>query len=311
MKRLPLLLNIYVHYKGNYMNNKPLVIGIGELLWDIMPTGRHPGGAPANFVYHAAAGGCEAYAISAVGKDNFGKELLAELASHGLDTSYIAELNDYATGTVTVSLKNGIPDYIIHENTAWDHIPFTTKNAELAKQADAVCFGSLAQRSPDSASTIQAFLANAHPDCLIVFDVNLRQNFFSKKIIERSLELADILKINDEELPRVCGMLGISGDQRAMLQGLCDNFNLKAVALTLGSDGSLYHSISGREIHSPCIDFGPVADTVGCGDSFTGALIAALLHGKSDEEAWTIANKTAGFVASRHGAMPVYDMGIY
>lgn len=290
------------------MSKKPLIVGIGELLWDVMPTGKHPGGAPANFVYHASAGGCEAYAVSAVGKDDLGKELTEELISHGLDTSYIAQLDNYPTGTVTVSLRDGIPDYIIHENTAWDHIPFNEKYADLAKQADAVCFGSLAQCSLESATSIKAFLENTRSDCLKVFDVNLRQNFFSKDIIKSSLELADILKINDEELPLVCKMFGISGDQNTMLRGICDNFKLKAIALTLGSDGSLYHAASGKEIHSPCNDFGPVADTVGCGDSFTGAWIAALLHRKSEEDAWETANRTAGFVASKHGAMPVYDM---
>lgn len=280
-----------------------LVIGIGEALWDMLPEGKKLGGAPANFAFHAGQFGLESMAVSAIGLDPLGEEIAKELEEHGLP--FHLDRIDYPTGTVQVTLdSNGIPRYEIKEDVAWDNIPYTKELADLAGRAQAVCFGSLAQRNPVSRETIGWFLDAVPEDCLKVFDINLRQSFYSKEIIEDSLRRCDILKINDEELEIVKEMFGL---EDLPTEGLCrsiiDEYGLKILILTCGVNGS--HVFSGDVssfIETPKVK---VADTVGAGDSFTGAFVASILKGKTVREAHEAAVKVSAFVCTQSGAMPV------
>ena len=280
-----------------------LVIGIGEALWDMLPEGKKLGGAPANFAFHAGQFGLESMAVSAIGLDPLGEEIAKELEEHGLP--FHLDRIDYPTGTVQVTLdSNGIPRYEIKEDVAWDNIPYTKELADLAGRAQAVCFGSLAQRNPVSRETIGWFLDAVPEDCLKVFDINLRQSFYSKEIIEDSLRRCDILKINDEELEIVKEMFGL---EDLPTEGLCrsiiDEYGLKMLILTCGVNGS--HVFSGDVssfLETPKVN---VADTVGAGDSFTGAFVASILKGKTVREAHEAAVKVSAFVCTQSGAMPV------
>ena len=280
-----------------------LVIGIGEALWDMLPEGKKLGGAPANFAFHAGQFGLESMAVSAIGLDPLGEEIAKELEEHGLP--FHLDRIDYPTGTVQVTLdSNGIPRYEIKEDVAWDNIPYTKELADLAGRAQAVCFGSLAQRNPVSRETIGWFLDAVPEDCLKVFDINLRQSFYSKEIIDDSLRRCDILKINDEELEIVKEMFGL---EDLPTEGLCrsiiDEYGLKMLILTCGVNGS--HVFSGDVssfIETPKVK---VADTVGAGDSFTGAFVASILKGKTVREAHEAAVKVSAFVCTQSGAMPV------
>ena len=280
-----------------------LVIGIGEALWDMLPEGKKLGGAPANFAFHAGQFGLESMAVSAIGLDPLGEEIAKELEEHGLP--FHLDRIDYPTGTVQVTLdSNGIPRYEIKEDVAWDNIPYTKELADLAGRAQAVCFGSLAQRNPVSRETIGWFLDAVPEDCLKVFDINLRQSFYSKEIIEDSLRRCDILKINDEELEIVKEMFGL---EDLPTEGLCrsiiDEYGLKMLILTCGVNGS--HVFSGDVssfLETPKVK---VADTVGAGDSFTGAFVASILKGKTVREAHEAAVKVSAFVCTQSGAMPV------
>ena len=284
-------------------NRNPLVVGIGELLWDLLPEGRRLGGAPANFAYHAAAQGMQAFAVSAVGNDQAGLDIFAELTSKSLSTEYVAKLPEQKTGTVTVELSDGMPSYTIHAPAAWDFIPFSESLERLATQADAVYFDTLAQRGNVSATTIRRFLSHTRPDCLKVFDVNLRQNFFNADIVDASLKRCDLLKISDEELPTVAELLKISGGERIIMAELMRRYKLKHAVLTKGKDGSVfYYGKMSMEI--PAFEFGPKIDTVGCGDSFTATLTAGLLSGFAPEEAMRHESRIAGLVCASSGAMP-------
>lgn len=280
-----------------------LVIGIGEALWDMLPEGKKLGGAPANFAFHAGQFGLESMAVSAIGLDPLGEEIARELESHGLP--FHLDRIDYPTGTVQVTLDSaGIPHYEIKEDVAWDNIPYTKELADLAGRAEAVCFGSLAQRSPVSRETIGWFLDAVPVDCLKVFDINLRQSFYSKEVIEDSLRRCDILKINDEELEIVDGMFSLPD---IPLEDRCryiiNEYGLKMLILTCGVNGShVFASDTSSFIETPKVE---VADTVGAGDSFTGAFIASILKGKSIREAHEAAVKVSAFVCTQSGAMPV------
>jgi fructokinase len=279
------------------------VVGIGEILWDVFPEGKVLGGAPANFAYHATQLGLEGYAISAIGKDDLGEEVLEVLK--GKPLQYMLEETNYPTGTVKVTLNgNGIPEYEICENVAWDNIPLTAGMKELAKQADAVCFGSLAQRHQVSRSTIQAFVGLVDTNALKIFDINLRQSFFNKAIIVDSLQMANVLKINEEELVRVAGLLDITDvGERLVCQRLMDNYDLKIVVLTRGENGSFVFSKDGSSfLDTPKVK---VADTVGAGDSFTGAFVAGLLNGDDIAKAHKRAVEVSAYVCTQKGAMPL------
>lgn len=289
--------------KGLWTGRAPLVVGLGELLWDLFPDGRQMGGAPANFAFHARALGTSSVIISAVGDDPAGREILAELERRGFDLSGIAVVSGAPTGTVTVDLDaGGIPRYTIHEGVAWDIIPWTADLRDLAARADAVCFGTLAQRAPVTRATIRAFLEATRPDCLRVFDLNLRQAYFSRDIVAGLLERSTVLKLNDEELETVARLLSLPGSETGALAALLEAFPLALIALTKGRAGSRLYG-KGVDQITPGYAV-ETADTVGAGDAFTAALVAGLLKTKNWEEIGDRANRIAAYVCSRKGAWP-------
>ena len=281
------------------MNKKPLIIGIGELLWDVLPTGKKAGGAPVNFAYHAARFGGEAYAISAVGNDPLGTEIIEEIDRIGI--GYVIERVDFPTGTVIVELRDGIPDYTIIEGVAWDHIPLTEEMKQLAEHADAVCFGTLAQRSEESRITIQRLLSHVPEEALRVYDINLRQHYYSRELITASLRHCNVFKINDEELDLLRGLFDLETDT---LHDFCRRFvalyNLRYLILTAGADYSAVFTPAGESyIDTPRVE---VVDTVGAGDSFTGTFIASVLDGRPLAEAHRLAVDHAAYVCTQAGA---------
>lgn len=279
------------------------IVGLGELLWDVFPNGKKFGGAPANFAYHAKELGAAGYIISAVGEDSYGIEILAHLQSIGLTTEYIAKDPEHRTGIVEVKLDDsGKPDYVIHENVAWDVIPFTSQAEALARSADAVCFGSLAQRSEMSRNTINKILGALKPACLKVFDINLRQNYYNETIIRNSLEQCNCLKLNDDELPVVMDMCSVTGDEGEALGKLIRLYNLRIAALTKGGEGSLLMTPDAASfLEAPEVK---IADTVGAGDSFTAALVTGMLKGYSLDSIHQGANRLAAYVCTQNGATP-------
>jgi fructokinase len=283
---------------------KEIVVGMGEALWDILPDGRKIGGAPANFAYHASQFGLDSCVVSAVGNDELGDETIKNLTSKGLNL--MVPQIPYPTGTVQVTLdSNGVPAYDIKEGVAWDNIPFTPELEALAKETQAVCFGSLAQRSIVSRETIHKFL-DAMPDDgkrLKIFDINLRQSFYNKEIICESMKRCNILKINDEELVIISRMFGYPGiDLKDKCWLLIGKYKLNMLILTCGVNGSYVFTPGGMSfVETPKVE---VADTVGAGDSFTGSFCAALLKGETVREAHRLAVKVSAFVCTRNGAMP-------
>lgn len=285
-------------------DNKPYVVGLGEALWDVLPEGKKLGGAPANFAFHAAQFGRRAIAVSAVGEDNLGTETLEEFKKKNLNV--LMPRVPYATGTVQVTVdEQGIPTYDIKENVAWDNIPFTPEIESVAKQCEAVCWGSLAQRNVVSRQTIQKFLDAMPSDGnrLRIFDINLRQNFYTPEVIQDSLQRCNILKINDEELVTISRLFGYPGlDIRNKCWLLLGKYNLRMLVLTCGVNGS-YVFTPGHVSYQPTPKV-EVADTVGAGDSFTGSFCASLLRGRSVAEAHEIAVRVSAYVCTQKGAMP-------
>ena len=280
-----------------------VIVGIGEALWDVLPEGRKLGGAPANFAYHVSQFGLDSYIVSAVGDDALGKEIISNFKEKKLN--HIVETVPYPTGTVQVELDpQGVPQYEIKENVAWDNIPFTPQLEALAHRTRAVCWGSLAQRSEVSRATIMRFVDSTSDDCLRVFDINLRQNFYSREVIEESMRRCSVLKINDEELVIVSRLLQLPGiDVREKCRGLMELFGMKMVVLTCGVNGS-YVLTAEEESFCPTPRV-EVADTVGAGDSFTGSFVAGLLEGKTMRQAHERAVNVSAFVCTQAGAMPV------
>ena len=279
---------------------KKVIVGIGEILWDMLPSGKALGGAPANFAYHAGRLGEEGWAVSAVGDDALGREIREIVA--GKELNNIIATSDKPTGTVEVELdERGVPTYNIMEDVAWDNIPYTPEMEALASRADAVCFGSLVQRMASRESVLR-FVRAMRPDALKVFDINLRQHYYSKEILEESLRLADILKINDEEIRIVAGMFGLGDDDVAACRELIKSFGLKLVILTRGAEGSEVVTLD--EVIPQGTGDVEVVDTVGAGDSFTAAFVVAYLRGDSLADAQKLASDTASYVCSRKGAMP-------
>ncbi|MDE6040832.1 MAG: carbohydrate kinase [Muribaculaceae bacterium] len=287
------------------MKTKDMVVGMGEALWDVLPDGKKIGGAPANFAYHVGQFGLDSCAVSAIGDDALGAELLANFNEKGV--RHLIETVPYPTGTVQVELdQNGVPQYEIKENVAWDNIPYTARLEELAQRTKAVCYGSLAQRNVVSRKTINRFLdaMDITPDTLVVFDVNLRQGFYNKEILTESMQRCNILKINDEELVTVSRMFGYPGiDLQDKCWILLGKYNLKMLILTCGINGSYVFTPGNVSFRpTPVVE---VADTVGAGDSFTAAFIASILKGLSVPEAHERAVETSAFVCTQNGAMPV------
>lgn len=283
---------------------KQYIVGIGEALWDCLPEGRKIGGAPANFAYHISQFGLQSLAVSAIGDDTLGHEIVENFDKKKLH--YHLPVVAYPTGTVQVTLDDkGVPQYDICENVAWDNIPFTPELEAIAHETKAVCFGSLAQRHHVSRSTIHRFI-EAMPktdDSLRVFDINLRQSFYSKEVIEESLRLCNVLKINDEELVIVQHLFGYYDlSAEATCRRMLNDFDLRMLILTCGVDGSYVFSHEETSfLPTPRVT---VADTVGAGDSFTGAFVAQILLGKTLRQAHETAVRVSAFVCTQSGAMP-------
>ena len=281
-----------------------IIVGMGEALWDCLPEGKKIGGAPANFAYHVSQFGLNSRVVSAVGNDPLGDEILQVLAEKKVNAQI--DRVDYPTGTVQVTLDQvGVPQYEIKEGVAWDNIPFTPALRDLALRTRAVCFGSLAQRSAVSRATINRFL-DTMPDTgseLKIFDINLRQNFYTQEVLCDSMRRCNVMKINDEELVTISRIFGYPGiDLQDKCWILLAKYNLKMLILTCGTNGSYVFTpglISFQE--TPKVK---VADTVGAGDSFTATFTAAILKGLSIPEAHKLAVEVSAFVCTQSGAMP-------
>ncbi|WP_462353430.1 carbohydrate kinase family protein [Alistipes timonensis] len=283
--------------------NRPKIMGIGELVWDLLPDGRQLGGAPVNFAYWCNRLGAEGYPVSAVGSDDLGREAFDRLAATGLDLGYV-QRNALPTGRVNVTLSgNGIPEYDIVEGVAWDALEADAGTLELAARADAVCWGSLAQRSETSRRAIASILEATRPECLKVFDINIRQHWYSREIVTASLGQANVLKLNEDELPLVTSLLGTGKSGAEAIAELVRAFSLRYVVYTAGADHSEIHGAEGllSRIPTPEIE---VADTVGAGDSFTAAFITSLLQGEPVAASHRKAVETAAKVCTVHGAIP-------
>ncbi len=282
--------------------DKKYIVGLGEILFDVLPAGSQLGGAPANFAYHAGQYGLHSVAVSAIGNDALGDEALHLLDEKNL--KYVLPKVNYPTGTVQVSLDaDGVPTYEIKTGVAWDNIPFTDDIKEIAVNAGAVCWGSLAQRSQVSRETIYRFLDHTPDDCLKIFDINLRQSFYNKDIICESLKRCNVLKINDEELVaigRLFGYPGLDIENKCWL--ILGKYNLDMLVLTCGVNGSYVFAPGFSSFQeTPKVE---VADTVGAGDSFTGTFCASILKGKSIAEAHKLAVEVSAYVCTQNGAMP-------
>jgi fructokinase len=280
------------------------VIGIGEVLWDLLPSGPQLGGAPANFAYHASQLGARAQVITRVGDDAPGREIRERLDEMGIADGTVQVDDKLATGATTVILERaGVPKFAIHLNSAWDALELTNQGLDAVQGADAVCFGTLGQRSAVAASSIRSLIAAAPSASLRVFDINLRANFYTRETIERSLEIANVVKLNGQELAVLATMFGLRGDVNRQIERLDRLFDLEVIALTRGEMGSLLYQsncwsdLPGRKVE--------IVDTIGAGDAFTAALVMGLLNQFSLPEIHRIAADLAGFVCSRAGATPI------
>lgn len=279
------------------------IVGIGELLWDLLPSGPRLGGAPANFACHARSLGADSAIVSRIGNDELGREALNILGNRGVHLECIEIDQQLPTGTVSVTLDDsGVPQFVIHEGVAWDALVTTPMSQSFVEQADAICFGSLGQRSSISERCIQQLAGSTKPNSLRVFDINLRQHYFSRQVIERSLQLANILKINDEELPVLVKIFNLPEDEKAQIESLAEQFGLDLVALTRGAKGSLLFQTGEWSEHGGFQ--AEVADTIGAGDSFTAALTLGKLAGWPLNLINEHSNRVAAFVCSQHGATP-------
>lgn len=289
------------------MPSKFTTVGLGELLWDVFPTSRQLGGAPANFAYMTSLLGDEGVVASRVGEDELGKEARLRLETLGLQASYIQHDPAHQTGIVNVQVdKQGQPTFEIAALVAWDFFEWPSKWRALAQSADAVCFGSLAQRSPQSRGAIHAFLTALRSQTTRVFDVNLRQSFYTPQILAESAKHAEIIKLNHDELPVVVRLLGgPHRDEESAAAWLLDAFHLKLVCVTRGARGSLLVGEHGKHEH-PGIPT-QVVDTVGSGDAFTAALLYHYLRGASLAQMNEAANRLGAWVASKTGATPPRD----
>ena len=284
-----------------------IIIGIGEVLFDLLPEGKQLGGAPANFVYHATRLGCNGVAVSAVGCDSLGDEIVELLSTNGVNHQ-IARV-DAPTGTVRVTLdERGVPCYEICEGVAWDRLQLNDEVLALANRCDAICFGTLAQRSEMSRKAIYDLIdaIPAERNALVIYDINLRQHYYSKELIEASLNRCNVLKINDEEFCAIAPRLGFAADNFELgARALIERYGLKMVIVTCGEKGSLIVTQNElSQLETPKVE---VVDTVGAGDSFTAALCAGLLQGKDIREVHRKAVEVAAFVCSNAGAMPSYE----
>ena len=282
--------------------NRLKVIAIGEIVWDCLPAGKQLGGAPLNFAFFAKELGAQAYAVSAVGVDELGDETLQVASATGVNLDFV-QRNDLPTSRVLVTLDDkGIPQYEIVEGVAWDAIECPDSILDLVRDASVICWGSLAQRTEKSRQSVLSMLAAAPASCLKVFDINIRQHYYSQEVIKPSLKYADILKLNEDELPLVAEMLGMAGNEDEIISEIIEKYSLKYVVYTHGADFSRVYGAEGLLSHqdTPKVT---VADTVGAGDSFTAVLVTSLLQGKDVAAAHALAVEVAAFVCTQHGAI--------
>ena len=288
---------------------KKKVVGLGEVLWDILPERTCLGGAPANFAYITTLMGDQGIVASRVGEDSRGIDALQRMQELGLNIDHVQTDREHSTGTVHVELDgNGIARYCISHPVAWDFLQWTLDWQHLAEQADAVCFGSLAQRSEASRTTIRRFLGAVSPRAVKVFDVNLRQSYYSYEVLSESMRMANIVKLNDEELPTIMQLAKLSPrDELSSARRLIDAFDLEMICITRGSRGSLL--VRGKDVSEHPGFRVNVADTVGSGDAFTAGLVHEYLHGTSLDLMNEVANLVGAWVASEVGAMPTPKRG--
>ncbi|MGA8432694.1 MAG: carbohydrate kinase [Candidatus Sulfotelmatobacter sp.] len=288
---------------------KHTIVGLGEILWDLFPAGPQLGGAPANFAYITSLLGSRGIAASRLGQDDLGREAMARLKELGVETTFLQEDPQHPTGTVRVEVDpNGQPCFEISQSVAWDFLEWTPQWRELAVQADGVCFGSLAQRSRQSRATVRDFLRATRPECLRVFDVNLRQNFFEVSVLHESMKMASIVKLNHEELPKIMRLLEKDEkfreheSEESSARHLLSLYQLRLVCVTRGNEGSLLVTSTDRSVHAGFRV--KIADTVGAGDAFTAALVCEYLRGASLAQMSEAANRVGAWVASQSGATP-------
>lgn len=287
---------------------RPLLIGLGEVLWDVFPDDSRFGGAPANFACCAAEisdGKCEIAMVSAVGDDALGRIALQELEGHGVDVSAVETMPEHPTGQVTVQLDSqGHASYQFANDVAWDHLPWSDSYGQLAKRADVVCYGTLGQRNLPSQQTISHFLSNTKETCLRLFDVNLRSPFWNPNIILESIKRATAIKLNDDELPIVSNLLNMSGSNEDVMRQILERYSLQFVALTRGVNGSLFLHRNGQSIDLPGEPVN-VVDTVGAGDAFTACLaVGFTCTSKSLADVLHWASRVAAYVCTQSGATP-------
>jgi fructokinase len=279
------------------------VVGIGEVLWDLLPDGPQLGGAPANFACHARALGADACVATRIGEDDLGRRILKRFERINLPLKTV-QLDAMAqTGTASVTLsESGIPRFHFQEDVAWDRLTVTPPLLDVVQKADAICFGTLAQRGVVSRTAIQSLLAAAPVEALRIYDVNLRDNFYSQELIERSLRLANVLKLNNDELTILAEMFSINGAMRTQIESFAEKFQLNIIALTFGEKGSLIYSkgVWSEQLPQPT----PIVDTVGAGDAFAAALVMGLLARMPLKDIHSLANDVACFVCSQPGATP-------
>lgn len=281
----------------------PLFVGLGEVLWDLLPAGKQLGGAPANVACHARTLGAEAFIVSAIGEDDAGKELERKLSARGIDTRFLQVHRRYPTGSVAVATDDaGQPHYTIAENVAWDFMNWDDALAELALAADAICYGTLAQRCFISRSTLTAFIQHTRPECLRIFDVNLRQGFHSPELLDTTLQLSNILKLNEQEWPLLAEALQVDPSLPNGLASLLSRYSLRLIALTQGANGSLL--LTPETTHHQPAEPVTIRDTVGAGDAFTAALALGLLRGLPLEKIHAHASRLAAYVCTQRGATP-------
>jgi fructokinase len=283
---------------------KPVIVAVGEVLWNVLPAGRRLGGAAANFAWHAAQLGARGILVSAVGNDEAGRDLIAHLCALGSDTQHIAVLPEHPTDMVSVDLDaNGLPVYRLMENVAWDFAPLTAAALDLAREADAVCVGSFTQRSAVAREAVQGFLDATRPECLRIFDINIRQDYRNADVIERTLGKCRVLKLNEEEWPTLAQLFKLPKAPEIGLPLLRDRFSMRLIALTLGASGSLLCSREGLSICES--NRVTVADTVGAGDAFTAAVALGLLRDDPIGELQEHATDVASYVCTQTGPTPV------
>lgn len=286
------------------MNNpikKHTVIGMGEVLWDLLPDGKILGGAPVNFAYHAMQLGAIGVAVSSVGNDDLGHEIMDSVNSKGVENCIA--VNSHPTGTVGVTLKDGKPDYTIYENVAWDFIELTPEAIQMIQQADAICFGTLAQRSKVSHDAILKALKLVPQNCLKVYDINLRQKYYTKELISESLSVANVFKINDDEVELFKHLFGMEGSETEVCLKIKETYSLEYLALTKGDQGSyLFHADEISFVETPKV---VVQDTIGAGDSFTSAMVMGILNKEPLNQIHAKAVEISAFVCTQKGATPI------